>query len=224
MSFSAKRRKIAPPTEEVNFDDKARHDFLTGFHKRKLQRTKQAQEAAERKARAERIEERRKVREERKAELERHIQEVNAITRRTGTPDSAQVMDAESDSAGGDISEWQGIVEADPRPSNISREAEYIDEDKYTTVAVEDLDVTRNGIYQKDKDEDSEEEERIEFPGKGDSDEKREKRSIKSSENRGGKPRVRKKKFRYEGKAERKLARLKEKAKNSKQAQARRRG
>ena len=58
-----KRRRIEPTAvEEINFDLAARHDFLTGFHKRKLQRAKHAQEAAERRARAERIAARKKVR------------------------------------------------------------------------------------------------------------------------------------------------------------------
>lgn len=62
MGPSAKRRKLGPSTvEEVVWDPVARHEYLTGFHKRKLQRVKQAQEAAERRARADKIEERRKV-------------------------------------------------------------------------------------------------------------------------------------------------------------------
>lgn len=48
-----KRRKLAPKVEEVTFDPTARHDFLTGFHKRKLQRTRHAQEVAEKRAREE---------------------------------------------------------------------------------------------------------------------------------------------------------------------------
>jgi Nucleolar protein 12 (25kDa) len=47
--------------EEVTFDLADRQDYLTGFHKRKLQRTKHAKEIAEKKARAERIEHRRAV-------------------------------------------------------------------------------------------------------------------------------------------------------------------
>ncbi len=47
--------------EEITFDPAARHEFLTGFHKRKLQRAKHAQEAAEKRARAERIVERKKA-------------------------------------------------------------------------------------------------------------------------------------------------------------------
>jgi ribosomal RNA-processing protein 17 len=63
MQLPPKRRRLASAAvEEVRFDPAARQEYLTGFHKRKLQRAKQAHEAAEKKARLERIEERRKVR------------------------------------------------------------------------------------------------------------------------------------------------------------------
>lgn len=61
MGPAAKRRKIESKVEEVNFDYDARQEYLTGFHKRKVQRTKAAQDAAARRAREERIAERKKV-------------------------------------------------------------------------------------------------------------------------------------------------------------------
>ena len=61
MPPQAKRRKVATATEEITFDPTSRHEFLTGFHKRKLQRTKQAQEIAEKKAREEKRQERKRV-------------------------------------------------------------------------------------------------------------------------------------------------------------------
>jgi ribosomal RNA-processing protein 17 len=63
MQPPAKRRRTETAVvEEIKFDTAARQEYLTGFHRRKLQRAKHAQEAAEKKARLERIEERRKVR------------------------------------------------------------------------------------------------------------------------------------------------------------------
>lgn len=63
MAPPAKKRKVnTTAVEEVNFDPDARKEFLTGFHKRKLQRTKNAQEVAERRAKEEKRETRRKVR------------------------------------------------------------------------------------------------------------------------------------------------------------------
>lgn len=57
-----KKRKLnESKTEEVVFDPNARFDYLTGFHKRKVERAKHAQEAALRRAREEKILERKKV-------------------------------------------------------------------------------------------------------------------------------------------------------------------
>lgn len=55
-----KKRKLTK-VEEVNFDADARHDFITGFRKRKQQRIKHAQDAAEKRAREERRQGRKKV-------------------------------------------------------------------------------------------------------------------------------------------------------------------
>jgi len=43
-----KKRKViaAPKVEEINFDSANRQEWLTGFHKRKVQRAKHAQENA----------------------------------------------------------------------------------------------------------------------------------------------------------------------------------
>ena len=56
-----KRRKKTPAIEEISFDFGAREDYLTGFHKRKLQRIKHAQEEAVKKEREERIAARKRV-------------------------------------------------------------------------------------------------------------------------------------------------------------------
>lgn len=56
-----KRRKIEHKIEEISFDNDARADYLTGFHKRKVQRAKRAQEEAVKKGREERVEMRKQV-------------------------------------------------------------------------------------------------------------------------------------------------------------------
>lgn len=62
MPPPTKRRRTEPTAvEEITFDLSARHEYLTGFHKRKVQRAKHAQEAAEKRARAEKIAERKRV-------------------------------------------------------------------------------------------------------------------------------------------------------------------
>ena len=62
MAPPNKKRKTESKVEEVTFDLDARQDYLTGFHKRKLQRAKYAQEKAAERARLDRIEARKKVR------------------------------------------------------------------------------------------------------------------------------------------------------------------
>lgn len=57
-----KRRKTAATVEEIVFDTSAREDYLTGFHKRKLQRIKHAKEEAFKKEREEKIKARKLVR------------------------------------------------------------------------------------------------------------------------------------------------------------------
>lgn len=50
-----KRKKSTSTIAEISFDLSAREDYLTGFHKRKLQRTKRAQEEAKVREREEKI-------------------------------------------------------------------------------------------------------------------------------------------------------------------------
>lgn len=58
----SKKRKMTSAVEEVNFDFEARQEYLTGFHKRKQQRIKNAQEEAAKRARQEKLELRKQVR------------------------------------------------------------------------------------------------------------------------------------------------------------------
>lgn len=63
--------------DEVVFDKDSRQEYLTGFHKRKLQRKKQAQEFHQEQERLARIEERRKTREERKKDFDERLEKFN---------------------------------------------------------------------------------------------------------------------------------------------------
>ena len=56
-----KKRKTEHKIEEINFDFEKRADYLTGFHKRKVARVRQAQAEAGKKAREERAERRKTV-------------------------------------------------------------------------------------------------------------------------------------------------------------------
>jgi ribosomal RNA-processing protein 17 len=63
MPPPTKRRKTEPTVaEEITFDPSARQEYLTGFHKRKLERAKHAREIAEKQARLEKLEARKQVR------------------------------------------------------------------------------------------------------------------------------------------------------------------
>ncbi|EXJ61294.1 uncharacterized protein A1O5_11851 [Cladophialophora psammophila CBS 110553] len=214
-----KRRRTEPTVvEEITFDPTARREFLTGFHKRKLQKAKQAREAAERRARVERVEERKRLREQRKAELERHVQEVNAILRPPSDPDEEEVKEGSEKNS---EEEWSGIL--DSEPPSLNHETEYIDEEKYTTVTVEAMNVTREGLFKAEqrpnKDGGEERGETTTRLEGGQS----EKQKRQWSRDRPKDTKKRKKRnFRYESKAERKEARTKEKAKNRKQARERR--
>lgn len=50
-----KKRKSASAIEEISFDFSAREEYLTGFHKRKLQRIKHAKEEAAKKDREDKL-------------------------------------------------------------------------------------------------------------------------------------------------------------------------
>lgn len=62
-----KRRRLHPPPRSsasdavITFDTTARHDYLTGFHKRKQARIQHAREIAARRAKDERLRERKEV-------------------------------------------------------------------------------------------------------------------------------------------------------------------
>ncbi|KAK5949249.1 hypothetical protein OHC33_009790 [Knufia fluminis] len=211
-----KKRKLnQSATEEVVFDPSARQEYLTGFHKRKVQRTKAAQEAAVQRARQERVEDRKKLREERKADLERHVKEVNALL-----PGRSLAPEAEdSDEKDEEAHEWNGIGEVVPEA--IDHEAEYIDEDKYTTVTVEEIDVSRDGISRL-RGSDDEEEDQKEAADSREPVQLSNTKKPPGKRDKDRKPKKKKKTFRYESPAERKMNRLKVRAKNSKAAQARR--
>merc|ERR1712093_787717 len=190
-----------------------------GFHKRKVQRTKRAQEEAAKKEREERVEMRKQLREERKQELTEHVSAINAALRAAGDPD---VLDSDSDSDA-----WGGISDDETpaiQPPVVNQE----DEDKYTTVTIEAVDVTKEGLLKvgdgsgESGDED----------GEGGDGEGKGKKKWAGKDEEGGKDdgkkkwpkKPRKQKFRYESKVERKATRMKQKSKNKASADARKGG
>jgi ribosomal RNA-processing protein 17 len=162
------------------------------------------------------------LREERKHDLERHVKEVNALLRQAGL----ESEDASSDQGdeGKENQEWEGLED----PPDVDHEAEYIDEDRYTTVTVEAMDPSRTGLYNAEKEaQDGATGSEAKPEDTADSNGKRQGKRTWTKERpvkEGQAPKKKRKKFRYENKAERKLSRVKEKLKNSRQAKARRAG
>ncbi|KAF5639174.1 nucleolar 12 [Fusarium tjaetaba] len=194
----SKKRKMTSAVEEVNFDFEARQEYLTGFHKRKQQRIKNAQEEAAKRARQEKLELRKQIREERKRDVEEHVQTVNRLLQESA---AAGAVEQESDE---EDREWDGFPDQ-PELDIVDHEEEYIDEDRYTTVTVESVSVTRDGLHKPQVDDkDNEEDKKVEEP--------KDDQKVKSRRE----PKKKKKKFRYETKFERQLTDKKQRIKKAK--------
>ncbi|KAJ3806476.1 nucleolar protein 12-domain-containing protein [Lentinula lateritia] len=122
-AIAAKKRAKRHQVQEVIFDDIARHDFLTGFHKRKLAKTEAAKKKALEREKQQRQEDRR---EQRRMLRERAAENAAEIEKAYGATLAPSAGDQE----------WQGI--SDPGDQ---KEQEYEDEEVLATVAiVEDFD------------------------------------------------------------------------------------
>jgi ribosomal RNA-processing protein 17 len=144
--------------------------------------------------------------------------------RAIGEEVSSSESDSDEASDSDDDEEWNGVS---PSPTEkVDREDEYIDEDKYTTVTIEEVNVDRDGLHaaasdseddtgkgqKKAEDVDEEEDEEGE---------KKKKRVWTKKKPPREQPKKKKAKFRYETKAERQVTRKIQHAKNSKQAKLR---
>lgn len=148
--------------------------------------------------------------------------EVNSLLRRDIDPDS----DASSTVGGevgteGNQEEWEGIGE----DAAVDRETEYLDEDLQTTVTVEAVEVSRDGLHKTHEDGSDEEDDEAmtkrfsnNKAARGDGSSNGQ-RTVSRTKPSG--PKKKKKKFRYESKAERKITKYKERSKNSAQAKDR---
>jgi len=106
-----------------------------------------------------------------------------------------------------DLEEWSGIQDATVEQA-IDEEEEYIDEDRYTTVTVESVSVTRDGLEKPGNDsEDEQDGDRA-----GDTNAGQGSESAGTEAKARTKPPPKKKKFRYEKKFDRKVTELKQRA------------
>lgn len=145
------------------------------------------------------------MREERKQELEEHVAAVNAILKEVSSVGAGLDGDEE-----GEV--WVGIAEEEDQVEEevLDREEKYMDEDRWTTVTVEAVDISKEG-FKKVRDEDDEEVPQLIAAEKDDGGKEKKKWPKKEK----------KKKFRYESKAERKFSRGKQNAGNKARADAR---
>lgn len=143
-------------TDEVTFDKDSRLDYLTGFHKRKVQRQKKAQEFNKEQDRLRRIEERQKVRQERKEIMEEQLKtfkeslnlEAEIEDAKKGDVDGAKV---ESDDSwhgfDSDEEEVDGDKEGNDVKPILKKGAVTEIYDDSTTVEVESLEPNDNFEY-----------------------------------------------------------------------------
>ncbi|KAI1818041.1 nucleolar protein 12-domain-containing protein [Poronia punctata] len=202
----SKKRKRHHNIEEIKFDETARVEYLTGFHKRKLQRVKFAQEQAAKQAREDKIIARKQIREERKKEVENHVQSVHDALKKASQ--AGYIDSDEDDSSAEDAAEeWGGFQDVPAEPDLVDHEEEYVDEDRYTTVTVESVNVSKDGLTSSRPEDESENEETLREQVTQAQPEK------KSSKDQHVKKK-KKQKFRYETKLERQITNIKQKAKN----------
>ena len=117
--------------------------------------------------------------------------------------------DAEEDSQGEGSDEWDGFPDQ-PNLEMVDHEEEYIDEDRYTTVTVESVSVSRDGF-----------EKPVVRGAAGDDEEADEGKdgqdgATDTSKTKDMRPKKTKKKFRYESKLDRKLTERKQRMKKAK--------
>lgn len=194
------------------------------------------------------------MRDERRAEFERALAENRSLMREISRAAAGESGSDEGEESNDNIiidEEWGGITEPPP----VDYEEEYIDEDKYTTVTVEELDASsRQGLRRRvdmessdegESGDDGETRNEVEEGGREDGgDTSRVKKRVwtknkSKNTNRGGdgdknnisdrpksnsKKKKKKRSFRYENKAERRVAKLRERAGGKKRARERKAG
>jgi len=235
MPPASKRRKLKQTggVQEITFDFAAREEYLTGFHKRKQLRIQHAQDLAAKKEKDERDRQRRELRKLRRDEVEAKVKAIEEYSKRNGYDNNAGGTEEEDEDEDG----FRGFEDV-PEPEQIDRMDEYIDEDRYAEVTIEDVDVSRDGLVKALRSNDLNSKP-IEAEGDEDRDddntgEKKKpttnKESINGSKKKtwakekphSAKAKKKRKKFRYENREERAFTRIKERSKNKAQAKARR--
>ncbi|ATY66505.1 protein required for cell viability Rrp17 [Cordyceps militaris CM01] len=199
----SRKRKNTSEVEQVSFDNDAREEYLTGFHKRKVQRKKNAQEVATKRARQEKLDMRKQVRDERRQEMEDHVLRINEMLKASLAATEGNDVNAENEQG----EEWDGFPDK-PELDIVDHEEEYIDEDRYTTVTVETVSVSRDGLSKPELPSEDDESKKKEGDESGEPEESKEQKQNRKA------PKPKKKQFRYESKTERDFENRKQRARN----------
>lgn len=154
--------------------------------------------------------------------MEKHVEEVNALVKEAAK--AAGEIDEEEGEEDNDDDDEDGQADGDQvdileRASKLHHEEEFMDEDLFTTVTVEAVDISKNGFHKVAQEEQKGDDESNK-PTAGRPSTRPGARRIWTKERPNG-PRKKKKPFRYESKAERKVTRFKERSGNKSKAKAR---
>ncbi|KAI8581510.1 hypothetical protein K450DRAFT_231659 [Umbelopsis ramanniana AG] len=97
--YAKKRKQKQETVDRIDFDFDARQEFLTGFHKRKLDRKKKAREIAIERERVDRLQARAEAREERQRLADNNMTQMAALLRQQHKLEDG---DGEADEEDGD--------------------------------------------------------------------------------------------------------------------------
>ncbi|KKA28812.1 hypothetical protein TD95_002830 [Thielaviopsis punctulata] len=206
------KKKRKSTIEEIVFDRETRQEYLTGFHKRKLQRQKLAKEIAAKREKQEKLLFRKQLREDRQRQVEEHVRTVEAMLKEhqmAGNIDSDD--EANQEWSGIEDSETEGKADEPELAAGdeiVDIEEEYIDEDRFTTVKVESVTVTRDGLSKPGAELEEAEEKRRRAKEAAEEAKKNEKPKKQWPK------KDKKNKFRYENKIERSMDRARQSARN----------
>ncbi|PKY47750.1 hypothetical protein RhiirA4_463112 [Rhizophagus irregularis] len=139
--YAKKRKHRIEQVPEIVFDETARRDFLTGFHKRKLERKAKAKENALQFSKQEKAKARKAAKESLKAQVTERLAKLQeAINRRNGTI-IEQTDDKESEKEEEETNDNDD--EKNNQESNvIQKEFRSDDNTKTTVTIIEDLDTS----------------------------------------------------------------------------------
>lgn len=155
--------------------------------------------------------------------MEKHVEEVNALVKEAakaaGEVDEEEEEEDSDDDDGEDGQADGDQVDILERASKLHHEEEFIDEDLFTTVTVEAVDISKDGIHKVAQEEQKGDDDSNK-PTAGRPSTRPGAKRIWTKERPNG-PRKKKKPFRYESKAERKVTRFKERSGNKSKAKVR---